>query len=76
MAQLNWDEVGRRIQQLRGTEKQIVIAEILGIAQNTLSAYENGKVDIPTEKLDILSRHWNVTVDYLLGRSNDQDPQS
>lgn len=46
------------------------VAKILNCSQQTYSDYECGKVDIPTEVLIRLARHYNTTTDYILGLTN------
>lgn len=61
-----------RIKELRQERKitQSVLANYLGVAQNTLSYWEQGKYDIDNESLKKIADYFNVSVDYLLGRSN------
>ena len=51
--------------------KQKDLAEILHISQNTYSQYENGVIQLTAETLILLADFYNVSIDYLLGRSND-----
>lgn len=65
----------RVIREDRGyTQKQI--AEILETTQQYYSDYENGKRDIPIRIYIILSRFYNVSIDYLAGESDDTTPTS
>lgn len=50
---------------------QMDVAKILFIAQNTYSCYENRTRDIPTATLIRLADFYNVSVDYILGRTDD-----
>lgn len=50
--------------------KQNNVAESIGIKNNTLSSYENGKRQPDLETLKKLASFYQVTVDYLLG--NDE----
>lgn len=54
------------------TQKQI--AEILGISQNTYSQYEIGVLNYPVDALMKLADFYQVSVDYLLGRTSCKDP--
>lgn len=56
------------------TQKEV--GEIIGVSQNTYSYWENGKVKIDNESLQKLSDLFNVSVDYLLGRSESPAPQT
>ena len=51
--------------------KQKDLASILNCSQQVYSNYELGQRDIPTEILIRLSRYYNVSVDYLLGLSDN-----
>ena len=59
----------RRIRELREDNDltQREVAEMLGMSQTGYSKYETGTNDIPTAKL---ADFYNVSVDYLLGRTN------
>lgn len=49
---------------------QIQLAEYLHIKQTTYSKYELGKVNIPIEVFLKLADYYDVSVDYLLGRTS------
>ncbi|MDE7398507.1 MAG: helix-turn-helix transcriptional regulator [Oscillospiraceae bacterium] len=56
----------RVIREDRGyTQKQI--AEVLETTQQYYSDYENGKREIPIRVYIVLSRFYNVSIDYLAG---------
>lgn len=62
-----------RLRQLRKAHRisQAGLAKVIGITQQAISYYESGK-DIPT--LDVLIRladFFDVSLDYLVGRSDD-----
>lgn len=46
------------------------LAEYLHVKQTTYSKYELGKINIPIEVFIELADYYDVTVDYLLGRTN------
>ena len=48
---------------------QLELANLLHIKQTTYSKYELGKVNIPVEVFIQLADYYNVSVDYLLGRT-------
>ena len=50
---------------------QTDIAQILSCSQVCYSRYELGSRDIPTDVLIRLSNFYNVSVDYLLGQSEN-----
>ena len=54
------------------TQKQI--AAQLGISQNTYSQYEIGVLNYPVDALIKLADFYGVSVDYLLGRTNEKMP--
>ncbi len=49
---------------------QTEIAELLNTSQTVYSRYERGFRTIPVEHLLILADFYGVSVDYLLGRTN------
>ena len=51
-------------------KKQIELAKYLNIDQSTYSDYENGKINIPIEQLIKIADFYNVSLDYLVGRSD------
>ena len=54
--------------------KQKQLADMLGVAQNTYSQYETGKIAFTDEILIKLADFYNTSVDYLLDRTNDKKP--
>ncbi len=50
---------------------QTALARLLGMSQTGYSKYETGENDIPTAILIRLSRFYEVSIDYLLGESDD-----
>lgn len=63
----------KRIRDLREdrdlTQKEM--ARVLSCSQQVYSNYELGQRDIPTDVLIKLSAFYDVSVDYILGISND-----
>ena len=59
----------RRIRDMREDHDltQKIVASYLGMKQPQYLRYEQGYRDIPTDVLIALSRLYNVSVDYLLG---------
>ncbi len=49
--------------------RQKDIAAVLNVSQNTYSQYENGIIELTAENLIKLANFYNVSVDYLLGRT-------
>ena len=64
-----------RIRDLREDRdmNQTEVAKMLGMSQTGYSKYETGENDIPTAILIKLSKIYNVSVDYMLGISNDKN---
>lgn len=64
----------RRIRDLREdkdlTQKQM--GEILSCSQRVYSNYERGDLDIPTEILIKLANFHNVSIDYILNRTDSK----
>lgn len=48
---------------------QAKLSEYLHIKQNTYSQYENGQRQVPLDILIALADYYNVTLDYLVGRT-------
>lgn len=63
----------RRIRDLREDHdlKQRELSEILSCSQRVYSNYERGDIDIPTHVLIRLADYYNVSVDYLLNRTDN-----
>ncbi len=62
-----------RIKTLREDKdlKQRELGEILKCSQRVYSNYERGDLDIPTDILIKLADYYNVSVDYLLDRTDN-----
>ena len=52
--------------------KQSSIAEVINVSENQYGRYERGENDIPLEKALILANFYNVSLDYITGRTNDK----
>ena len=50
------------------------IAKLLKISQVQYSRYERGTRIIPVDKLSVLAEYYNVSVDYLIGITNERKP--
>ena len=63
----------QRIRNLREDRdmNQTKIAKILGMSQTGYSKYETGENDIPTAILIKLADYYDVSVDYILERTNN-----
>lgn len=47
------------------------VAETLGMVQRNYQRYETGEVDPPLSKAIALADYFDVSLDYLVGRSDD-----
>ncbi|MDE5564923.1 MAG: helix-turn-helix transcriptional regulator [Oscillospiraceae bacterium] len=64
-----------RIRNLREDKDltQSYLASVLHCSQRTYSYYESGEHDIPTETLIKIADFHNVSIDYLLGRTDKKE---
>ncbi|WP_079707675.1 helix-turn-helix domain-containing protein [Paraliobacillus ryukyuensis] len=68
------NDIGKRLKELRIENNlyQKDIAQILEITVRQLQKYEKNQSDLPISKAIKLANYFNVTLDYLVGRSNDK----
>ena len=74
----NGEDISVYLQRLRDLRedadlKQAAIAHYLGIQQTVYSRYERGCRTIPLEHLIKLADYYNVSLDYLTGRTQKQE---
>ena len=64
-----------RLKELRKKRKisQIKLQMDTGIEQALISKYENGKRVPPTETLIVLAEYFNVSIEYLVGRTDNPE---
>ena len=64
----------RRLRDLREDRdlRQVDIAKALNCSQVCYSRYESGKRDLPTEMLVKLADYYDVSTDYILGRTDKE----
>lgn len=64
-----------KIKQLRLDNNllQSDLADILNVGQGTISNWENGKTEPDQESLKLIAQHFNVSLDYLLGFSDEKN---
>lgn len=55
--------------------KQKDIAKYLNVSQNTYSQYETGVISLTADVLIKLADYYNVSIDYLLDRTNNPNIQ-
>lgn len=53
-------------------KKQAELANYLNVKQTTYSKYELGRINIPIEIFLKLADYYDVSVDYLLGRTKEK----
>lgn len=46
------------------------VAKDIGVVESVYSEWENGKLSIPTKRLNELANYFEVNIDYLMGLSN------
>ena len=65
----------RRIRDLREDhdKTQSEIADILGTSQTMYARYERGANELPIRHLVALSKFYNVSTDYILGLTDDEN---
>jgi len=65
-----------RIRDLREDHdlNQTQVAELLKVHQTTYSDYELGRLNVPASALHTLADYYQVSVDYLLGRTDVKTP--
>ena len=71
------NNIGNRLKKLREERelKQSVVADETGISRSSLSQYENG-MRPPLDACIALSKYYTVSLDYLVGLSNERQPAS
>ena len=73
--EFNSEEMFIRLKRLR-KENHLSQAEIgnkLGFGQMNYCRYETGKILIPFSKLYLIAKEFNVSLDYLMGKSEDKN---
>lgn len=70
--------LGKRLKQLREQKKkenskftQGYVADLIGVARTTYTAYENGTKTPPPETINKIADLFDVTTNYLQGRTNN-----
>lgn len=61
-----------RLRELRKSKNMTLkdIANILNVSESAISQYENNKREMDNASLAIIADYFNVTIDYLLGRTD------
>ena len=72
---IDWNTISKRLYELRSvsklTEKELSCK--IGFAQTTYSQYETGTRRPTTMKLLSIAQYYNVSVDYIVGRTNNKN---
>ena len=76
----NYEVIIVQYKNLRGIRedrdiKQKDIAKYLSVSQNTYSQYETGVISLTADVLIKLADYYNVSIDYLLDRTNNPNIQ-
>lgn len=64
-----------RLEDLRDEHdlKKKDVAKAIGVVESVYSEWENGKLSIPTKRLNQLANYFEVNIDYMLGISNKRN---
>lgn len=67
------EEFSSRLQRLRERQrkKKYVMSELCGISQSSLRRYERGEMEPSAKALVAIADYFGVSVDYLLGRTEN-----
>jgi len=62
----------KRLRELRTDQgiTQKELGAVLKVSKKTVSAYENGMIDPSTETLSGVARHFDISIDWLLGHTD------
>ena len=66
----------KKIKELRNEHNITMkkLGEIVGVSESAISQYENGKRQPDIETLKVFADFFNVSIDYLLGKSDLRSP--
>ena len=53
---------------------QTQVAKVIGTSQQHYGKYESGKIVIPFDRAVMLAEFYNVSLDYIAGRTNTKKP--
>ena len=65
---MKWNEIIRNLREDNDLT-QAQVAKILGVSQRVYSNYERGEVEISLDSLMKLADYYNVSMDYIFGRT-------
>ena len=68
---------GQRLYEIRkkNHETQTDLGAVLGLAKSRVSEIESGKNTTTAEKIALICEHYKISADYLLGLSDNPEPQ-
>ena len=71
----NKDKIGKKLKELRNELDitQSILAKECGISQSTYSSYEKGKYLINTLTIYSICKKYNISMDYIVGRTNKKN---
>ena len=71
----NKNKIGKKLKEIRNELNltQTKLSEQCGISQSTYSAYESGKYLINTLTIYTICMKYNISMDYIVGRSNKKN---
>lgn len=71
---MNADKFPERLRKMRERNrlKQCVLSELCGLNRNSVKLYELGKAQPTRKSLERIADYFDVSIDYLLGRSDNQ----
>ncbi|MDQ7095007.1 helix-turn-helix transcriptional regulator [Desulfosporosinus sp. PR] len=64
--------IGKRLKELRGDRTQDEVALRLGIKRARYALYEQNRTEPNIEMLQKLSKYHNVSIDYILGKTDEK----
>ena len=68
---MKWNEIIRNLREDNDLT-QTQVAKILGVSQRVYSNYERGEVEISLDSLMKLADYYNVSMDYIFGRTKKE----
>lgn len=68
--------IGDRIRELRSARRmsQTELAKAIHVSQQAITKWENGKSEPSSSAIDDIANYFNVSSDYLLGRTSEKTP--
>ena len=57
----------------KNKESQSDLGEAIGLSLRTIQHYESGSVDVPVKSLELIAKHYDVSIAYLLNNKNGEN---